>query len=173
MVRCYFYFRYGSIVGFWVGSQRTVILSDPDDIMECMATDDLSDRPPIPESETRRGGPAKDSGMPGVIFINGQSWVEQRRFALRTLRDFGLGKSGMEAMVAEEVEDLCERIGREGTGETGMLMKNFFNKSALRALWKVLTSEDLEVTQPTLPALWDRMAKVFEFNNSSLIWVCL
>ncbi len=35
--------------------------------------------------------------------------MEQRRFALRTLRDFGMGKTGMEELVAEEVEDLCQR----------------------------------------------------------------
>ena len=34
----------------------------------------------------------------------GKTWVEQRRFALRTLRDFGFGKQGMEEMIQDEVE---------------------------------------------------------------------
>ena len=38
-----------------------------------------------------------------VILSEGRTWVEQRRFALRTLRDFGFGKQGMEEMTQEEV----------------------------------------------------------------------
>ena len=35
----------------------------------------------------------------------GETWSEQRRFTLRTLRDFGYGES-MEDMVAHEVEEV-------------------------------------------------------------------
>jgi len=38
----------------------------------------------------------------GVLSSNGQVWLEQRRFSLATLRDLGLGKSGMEALTVDE-----------------------------------------------------------------------
>ncbi len=83
---------------------------------------------------------SKNTGPPGVSFQHGQSWVEQRRFALRTLRNFGFGKAGMEEMIAEEVEALCAHLEERG-GEY-VQMGRFFNRSALSAVWRVLTGEE-------------------------------
>jgi hypothetical protein len=46
--------------------------------------------------------------FPGLSFNEGESWSEQRRFALRTLRDFGFGKTSMEVGVVEEAAELVE-----------------------------------------------------------------
>ncbi len=66
-----------------------------------------------------------------------------------------MGKRGMEELVAEEVEDLCRRIESEGEGgRRPIQMRSYFNKSALKALWKVLTNEDLDVANSELPKVW-------------------
>ncbi|CAH1793548.1 unnamed protein product [Owenia fusiformis] len=46
----------------------------------------------------------------GIIQVSGQRWVEQRRFTLSTLRDFGLGKNKIEKTIQEEITELFENL---------------------------------------------------------------
>ena len=48
------------------------------------------------------------TGMEGVLFSEGKTHQEQRRFMLTTLRDFGFGKSNMESFINEEVRQFCD-----------------------------------------------------------------
>ena len=70
-----------------------------------------------------------------VSISEGKTWVEQRRFALRTLRDFGFGKKGMEEMIQEEVEMFKSLINKT-TGEPFDFI-NQLNLPILNALWRI------------------------------------
>ncbi|KAK6046050.1 hypothetical protein COOONC_16446 [Cooperia oncophora] len=48
----------------------------------------------------------------GIIGTNGTPWVEQRRFALHTLRNFGLGRNIIEERIMFEFEIACEELDK-------------------------------------------------------------
>ncbi len=45
----------------------------------------------------------------GVLYGNGKTWHEQRRFTLTTLRDFGFGKESMEELIEAEAAELVNK----------------------------------------------------------------
>ena len=48
--------------------------------------------------------------MQGIISSDGQLWQEQRRFALKHLKDFGFGKAGLEGVIQEEAEEITKYL---------------------------------------------------------------
>lgn len=48
--------------------------------------------------------------LPGILFSNGDSWKEMRRFALSTLKDFGMGKRISEGKIIDECHYLIQEF---------------------------------------------------------------
>jgi len=65
-------------------------------------------------NETRPGwhtlGKENKGQNPGVIGTSGQYWIEQRRFLLKNLKDFGFGKASMESLIQDEMAKLCSKL---------------------------------------------------------------
>lgn len=89
----------------------------------------------------------------GIVFSDGEGWAEQRRFTLRTLRDFGFGKKGMEAMIMEEVTDIIDWL-KKGVGKP-ISVNRKFSLAVLNSLWSILTSERYDHDDPRLTNILD------------------
>ncbi|KAK0426815.1 hypothetical protein QR680_009913 [Steinernema hermaphroditum] len=49
----------------------------------------------------------------GITFASGPGWLEQRRFSLRTLRDFGFGRNIMQLRILDEFQYRTEKLDHE------------------------------------------------------------
>ena len=74
-------------------------------VKSLFSRDSLSSRPTEYFHKYIRG---TNGVVRGIIHNSGAVWQEQRRFALRALRDFGFGKSDMESFINEEVQQFCD-----------------------------------------------------------------
>merc|ERR1711899_102967 len=87
--------QWGDIVGFKMGSELAIVISDFDMLQEAFKDDRFAGRPENMQTVFRaffeRDSREKTTG--GIVFSTGEHWKEQRRFAMRTLKEFGVGKT--------------------------------------------------------------------------------
>ncbi|XP_056271515.1 cytochrome P450 2J6-like [Pseudoliparis swirei] len=101
---------YGNVYSVRFGGEKMVFVSGYKMVKEAIVTqaDNFVDRP---NNEIANRFYKGDTG--GLFMSNGETWKRQRRFALSTLRNFGLGKRTMEQSICEEIRHLQEEIEKE------------------------------------------------------------
>ncbi|EHB02894.1 Cytochrome P450 2E1 [Heterocephalus glaber] len=90
--------RYGPVFTLHLGSRRIVVLHGYKAVKE----NEFSGRGEIPVFQEY-----KDKG---IIFNNGPTWKDVRRFSLSILRDYGMGKQGNEARIQKEAGFLLQEL---------------------------------------------------------------
>ncbi|KAF7235667.1 Cytochrome P450 2J2 [Varanus komodoensis] len=92
---------YGNIYSLWLGTYFVVVLSGFQAVKEGLIdhAEELSERPLTPLLKVI--GKEK-----GIVFSNGHTWKQQRRFGVVTMRKLGLGRKGMERQIEEEARQL-------------------------------------------------------------------
>ncbi|KAL4634976.1 cytochrome P450 2J2-like [Arapaima gigas] len=96
---------YGDIFSLRLGRDKTVFVTGYKMVKEVLVTqaENFVHRPPGAMVERIYSGN-------GLFFSNGYKWKKQRRFALSTLRNFGLGKKTLESFIIEEIRFLQEEL---------------------------------------------------------------
>uniref|UniRef100_G3STL8 Cytochrome P450 2E1 n=1 Tax=Loxodonta africana TaxID=9785 RepID=G3STL8_LOXAF len=95
---------YGPVFTLYIGMKPAVVLHGYEAIKEALIDmgEEFSGRGHFPLSER--------SKKVGVIFSNGKTWKEIRRFSLMTPRNFGMGNRSLENQVQEEARWLVEQL---------------------------------------------------------------
>ena len=107
---------------------------------------------------TRKVQKCKD--FPGLIMSEGEAWKQQRRFSLRTLRDFGFGKQGLEELIMDEVKMFKHLLDTEVGQPIDIATK--LNLPILNALWKVTVGERFDYDDPRLLDICQRLTETFK-----------
>ncbi|KAH0515085.1 Cytochrome P450 2J6 [Microtus ochrogaster] len=100
--------KYGNVISLDFGTMSSVIVTSLPLIKEAFThlEENFMSRPRFPLQNLI-------FNENGLIFSSGQTWKEQRMFALMTLRNFGLGKKSSEQRMQEEAQHLVEVIKEE------------------------------------------------------------
>ncbi|CAD5224519.1 unnamed protein product [Bursaphelenchus xylophilus] len=102
--------QYGSIYTYWLGEMPVVAVCDYQDMVKYFVKNSevFSDR-----LETRNVMEEVKGYTLGVVVNSGEDWREYRRFSLKVLRDFGLGKNQMEERILDELYLILEKVNNE------------------------------------------------------------
>ncbi|KAJ3601236.1 hypothetical protein NHX12_032209 [Muraenolepis orangiensis] len=94
--------KFGHVFTVYLGPKKVVVLAGYKTVKQALVNnaEEFGERELIQIT--------KSSGGHGILFANGESWKEMRRFALTTLRDFGMGKKISEEKIIEECQNLME-----------------------------------------------------------------
>ncbi|GMS80580.1 hypothetical protein PENTCL1PPCAC_2755, partial [Pristionchus entomophagus] len=118
--------QFGPIYTYWLGPWPIVTVNDYNLVQEMFVNDGetYADRASFAAvAELYRGGSY------GIADTNGQTWREQRRFALHTLRDFGLGKDEMQERILHAASDLLTQLETESTTRGSVKPMTYLEKT--------------------------------------------
>ncbi|CAL8121430.1 unnamed protein product [Orchesella dallaii] len=158
--------KYGNIMSIQLGSVYSVVFNSFDVMEEYLTKSEFSDR-------YCNGWIAERTFQKrlGLAFAPYPSpWQELRRFSVRKLREFGLGKrSTMELIIHAELKDVVKDIKtRIGGGNGGIInFDGYFMVSTLNMVWSMLTGTRYMHNDPKLVRLANVVDIFFQSSNSS------
>lgn len=150
--------KYGPLVGLFLGSKLAVAVCGPNEVLEVLRREEFQARPDDILFRDR----AFDKKL-GVVFSDGPYWVEQRRFAVRHLRDFGFGKKSMEGMILDQVEDIVKEMKNHPIIQVSSL----FNVSILNMLWGMIAGVTYERNDERLKYLFEKINRAFRAGSAA------
>ncbi|XP_030074575.1 cytochrome P450 2F3 [Microcaecilia unicolor] len=97
--------KYGPIYTFYLGSRPTVVLCGYEILKEALVdnAEVFSGRGDFPAVQQYSKGN-------GIVYGTGERWRQLRRFAITTLKNFGMGKRSLEERVKEEAQYLIAEL---------------------------------------------------------------
>ena len=95
---------------------------------------------------------------------NGKIWTEQRRFALRTLRDLGFGKTVMNNIISDEVDQFVDFLSQKT--EEDLNLAEQICLPVVNTIWRLVSSERLSYGDAIHLNVVKRIVDIFKYTAS-------
>ncbi|XP_011146847.1 methyl farnesoate epoxidase [Harpegnathos saltator] len=151
--------RYGPILGLKFGKQKIVVISTHDLVKQLLLRDEFNGRPDGFLFRMRAFGKRK-----GVVFTDGETWSQSRRFTMRHLRAFGMGQSIMKQQLTVEAENLVNYL-QEMSQRGAVKMDRVFDLAVLNSLWSIFAGHRFEYSDEKLRKVFTSVHEAFRLFN--------
>ncbi|KAF7990345.1 hypothetical protein HCN44_000150 [Aphidius gifuensis] len=135
--------EYGPVVGLRLGfGNPLIIISGYDAVMEMLNRREFDGRPNGFIFSHRTHGKKR-----GVLFTDGKTWTDQRRFSIKCLKDLGWGRQTMEELILEDAGGLIKNI--ETLSKKGVIknLNNLTNSAVINSLWSLIGGTRYDVAK--------------------------
>uniref|UniRef100_A0A2K6AFD3 Cytochrome P450 family 2 subfamily A member 26 n=1 Tax=Mandrillus leucophaeus TaxID=9568 RepID=A0A2K6AFD3_MANLE len=153
--------RYGPVFTIHLGPRRVVVLCGHDAVREALVDQ--------AEEFSGRGEQATFNWVfkgYGVAFSNGERAKQLRRFSIATLRDFGVGKRGIEERIQEEAGFLIEAL--RGTHGANIDPTFFLSRTVCNVISSIVFGDRFEYEDKEFLSLLRMMLGSFQFTSTSM-----
>ncbi|XP_077259189.1 LOW QUALITY PROTEIN: methyl farnesoate epoxidase [Temnothorax americanus] len=129
---------YGPVLGLKLGNQKVVVISTYDLAKKTLLRDEFNSRPDGFFFRVRSFGKRK-----GVLFTEGPTWTQVRRFTMRHLRTFGVGQSILKEQMTLEAQNFVVHL-QEMSERGAVTMHTAFDVAVLNSLWFTIAGHRFE-----------------------------
>ncbi|XP_029427604.1 cytochrome P450 2F3-like [Rhinatrema bivittatum] len=153
--------KYGSVYTIYLGSQPSIVLYGYKAVKEALIDqgDEFSGRGEFPVVFRFTQGN-------GIAFTNGEKWKNLRRFALQTLRNFGVGKRTVEQRIQEEAYYLVQEFKK--TNEKPFDPTFVMSKAVSNVICSVVFGNRFDYQDKSFLALLSLINENFQLMSS--VW---
>ncbi|XP_046893408.1 cytochrome P450 2K1-like [Hypomesus transpacificus] len=156
--------EYGSVFTVYFGPKKVVVLAGYKTVEQALVNHavEFGDREITPAFHLINQGH-------GILFANGDSWKELRRFALTTLRDFGMGKKMSEEKIIDECRYLIEEFEKhEGKAFDTTFPVNYASSNIISA---IVYGNRFDYTDPQFKAMVESAKRRINITGSASVRV--
>lgn len=154
-----------NVLGLKFGSDYMVIVFSYPLIRQVLRAEEYESRPDSFFVRLRSMGTKK-----GVTCTDGEFWNIQRNFVVRHLRNLGFGRSSMDVMILDELQEMLGILGQPTNGE-GFFMPRIFSPAVINILWALTAGNRISRKDARLQKLLDlfnRRSKLFDLSGGLL-----
>ena len=156
-------YKYGKdFCTIWMGTIPFIWIQDFNLAKELFAKDEFSDRLNLWYFKNVRGSHGRTLG---ISWESGRFWNEQKRFALKHLRDLGFGKDGLVSIIQDEGKDCIENIlliKSQNQNGNVLISEGFFNFPIINILWQIVASKKYNPNSPETNKIMQMLTKFFK-----------